>query len=175
MLQNSSGTPLQSWPKKCCKIWPKICRKVRPRKFVANYGRENFGQENSLQITAEKISAEKLLRSLCVKNDCKMLLNTIGKIWKFFQNSNLFVLKNEKLQPNWDASANIAQEASTFWRDASVDQDSFALMKIGPRGALFRRRWGSFTVNNQQFRRRSIVNLIGSAELNKNLHKKRFK
>ena len=100
MLQNSSRTPLQSWPKKCCKIWPKICRKVRPRKvrprkvrprkvrprkFVANYGRENFGRENSLQITAEKISAEKLLRSLCVKNDCKMLLNTIGKIWKFFK------------------------------------------------------------------------------------------
>ena len=63
----------------------KIRCKLRPRKFVANYGRENFGRENSLQIMAEKISAEKLVRSLCVKNDCKMLLNTIGKIWKFFK------------------------------------------------------------------------------------------
>ena len=171
MLQHLSATPLQSWPKKCCKIWPKICRKVRPRKvrprkvrprkFVANYGRENFGRE----VVAIAVCQEWLWN--VIKYDRENL--------EIFQNSNLFVLKNEKLQPNWDASANIAQEASTFWRDASVDQDSFALMKIGPRGALFRRRWGSFTVNNQQFRRRSIVNLIGSAELNKNLHKKRFK
>ena len=142
MLQNSTGENFAKFSPEIVAKFGRECYKkqLRSKYLLWTLRAVCIGREKLLQSLAGK-----LLRSFCAKNDCKMLLNTIGKIWKFFQNSNLFILKNEKLQPNWDASANIAQEASTFWRGALVDRDSFALMKIGPRGALFRRRWGSFT------------------------------
>ena len=105
----------------------------------------------------------------------KMLLYTIGKR---LENLNLYVTKTstQSFDLCRDASANVDREASTFWWEASVDQDhvvchilnfdqrlqpfwwdassrwrlakGVSMDKIKPLGVPFRRRWGS-AVNDQ--------------------------
>ena len=124
------GNWCKIWPKNCCEVWRKCCRN-RPRK-----GRPENGQksaEKGSEIGREKFGRKRLAAKLLQirpGHSCDQFLpamNSQSSInWVQLRNLNLWFVKT-------------STEASTFWWEASVDQDHVVLVRCSDvDGVLFK-------------------------------------
>ena len=95
---------------KYCKNWPRNVANL------ANKCHNGFYKFNRRMVQNSTWEMFQSLAKKCCRNR--------QKDWKIFQNSNLYVTKTSTQGPPfWDALNNVDREASTFWWEASVDQN----------------------------------------------------
>ena len=137
-------------PGKLYKVWPKslaenCCKRKQTQSISAMNSQSSIHRLGKLlQNSAEKSLDKKLLQkkanaiNICYEfsEQYQLVNNLTGIVLKTLQNSNLLVLKNEKLQPNWDASAIdrdhvytlVDRKLQPFW--------GRLISRFGPRGCF---------------------------------------